>query len=94
MKQFFLTCGCIFAFTGAALAQETTTYTYDVHGRLIEVERSTDVDTDYAYDDGNSRTAKVTTGEALLSQSAAAAQSEEVPELEPQPPLPEEDERD
>ena len=93
MKQFLLTCGCMLAFTGAALAQETTTYTYDVHGRLIEVERSTDVDTDYAYDDGNSRTAKQTTGSALMSVQVVST-PEEVPELEPQPPLPEEDERD
>ncbi len=81
------------AFTGAALAQEITTYTYDVHGRLIEVERSTDVDTSYVYDDGNSRTAKQTTGSSLMSVQAVSS-PEEVPELEPQPPLPEEDERD
>lgn len=91
MKQFLLTCGCMIAFTGAALAQETTTYTYDVHGRLIEVNRSTPGDTDYTYDDGNSRTAKVTTGALLMSQPAAGPAVEEAPEpeAEPEPPEPE-----
>jgi hypothetical protein len=77
----------------SAIAQETTTYTYDVHGRLIAVDRSTSVDTDYAYDDGNSRTEKVTTGAAAMARQAETL-PEDVPELEPQPPLPEDDEQD
>ncbi|GAD59128.1 hypothetical protein IWC96_06490 [Brevundimonas sp. BAL450] len=49
-----------------AAAQETTTYTYDVHGRLIGASRSTGPNTAYAYDGGDSRTSRVTTGASSL----------------------------
>ncbi|MFT4955417.1 MAG: YD repeat-containing protein [Brevundimonas sp.] len=49
-----------------AVAQETTTYTYDVHGRLLKADRTTGPVTTYSYDGGNSRTSKVTTGGSLL----------------------------
>lgn len=75
-----------------AAGQETSTYTYDVHGRLIAVERSTGAQTAYAYDDADSRTAKATTGGAAPSALAAPPHPDDTPELEPQPPLPEGDE--
>jgi YD repeat-containing protein len=66
-----------------AIAQETTTYSYDVHGRLITAERSTGADTAYAYDDGNSRTSKVTTGGSLLmTEPDAEAEAVEAGETE------------
>ena len=74
-----------------ALAQETTTYTYDVHGRLIGADRSTGADTDYAYDDGDSRTSKVTTDATAFSPADDAAQDSESDasaadsEIEPEP---------
>ena len=53
-------------FAGAASADETIEYTYDVHGRLVKVERcgtdnncaatSDNVVTDYEYDDADNRT--------------------------------------
>jgi len=53
-------------FTVGALASETQTFTYDEHGRLIEVERSgtvnDNVDTVYEYDDADNRTNEETTG--------------------------------
>ena len=54
----------------SALASETTTYTYDVHGRLVEV-NITDTNTGnnndgvkvvYEYDDAHNRTKKTVTG--------------------------------
>ncbi len=56
----------VLVFTGKSLASETETFTYDEHGRLVKVERSgsvnNNVDTDYEYDDANSRTNEKTTG--------------------------------
>lgn len=40
-------------------AQETQTYIYDVHGRLVSVDRSAGLDTTYAYDAANNRTLRV-----------------------------------
>ena len=53
---------------GSAAAQESATYSYDVHGRLIGVARSSGADTAYAYDDADNRTAKETTGASALLQ--------------------------
>lgn len=66
----------------AAAAQETTTYTYDVHGRLIAADRSTGANTDYVYDAGESRTSKVTTGGASLLAASTPADNVEA-EVEP-----------
>lgn len=66
-----------------AIAQETATYTYDVHGRLIEVERSTGAETTYAYDDGDSRTSRVTTGGASLLAAEDEAQADAAPADDP-----------
>lgn len=63
----------------AANGQETATYTYDVHGRLIKVERSTGADTDYAYDDANNRTSKVTAGALLLRQQGEPTETSGTP---------------
>ena len=63
------------AVAASALAQEALTYTYDVHGQLIEVARSSGPQTDYAYDDGDSRTSKVTTGAAFSSATASPSVS-------------------
>lgn len=70
-----LTCGVLLlgmAASGAA-AQETITYSYDVHGRLVEAARSTGAETDYAYDAGDSRTSRVTTGGSSLMAEAESA---------------------
>lgn len=52
--------------SGAALAAETVTYTYDARGRLVQVARSGSVNngvtTGYTYDKANNRTNKSTTG--------------------------------
>ena len=70
-----LTLAIVLSLAGSsATAQETTTYTYDVHGRLIAADRSTGANTDYAYDAGDSRTSKATTGGA--SSVAAVADAE------------------
>ena len=48
-----------------ALAAETVTYSYDVHGRLTKVERTRtvadEVDTTYEHDAADNRTEKVVT---------------------------------
>lgn len=77
-----LLCGAfMLALAGAAGAQETVTYSYDVHGRLVAVNRSTGANTAYAYSGGDSRTSKVTTGgTALLAADidpASVADAEE-----------------
>lgn len=68
MKPFAL-CGMLFfacTFTaGAASAQVTQTYSYDAHGRLIEVTTSGPGGTNtavYAYDQANNRTQRVRSG--------------------------------
>lgn len=52
--------------SSAAVAQETTTYTYDVHGRLTQVSRSggpsNGVTTTYQYDAADNRTNVTVTG--------------------------------
>jgi hypothetical protein len=51
-----------------ALADETITYTYDVHGRLVQVAHAgtvnSGVQTTYSYDTADNRTNKTTTGGA------------------------------
>jgi len=58
--------GAIIAAAGAALADETITYTYDAQGRLIRVVRSDDagnnIQSNYTYDDADSRTNLNVTG--------------------------------
>jgi hypothetical protein len=48
-----------------AAAAETVTYTYDVHGRLVKVERQRDAadetTTDYGHDQADNRTRKKVT---------------------------------
>ena len=50
----------------AALAAETIVYRYDARGRLVEVERTGNVNnnvvTHYSFDKADNRTAKTTTG--------------------------------
>jgi hypothetical protein len=52
--------------SSAALAVETVTYTYDVHGRLVKVERSggpsNGATTVHGYDKADNRLTKQTTG--------------------------------
>jgi|GEM_PF-1654258 len=50
------------AFAFSASAQQTTTYSYDELGRLTDVNRSDNVDTQYSYDPAGNRTAQVVTG--------------------------------
>ncbi len=51
---------------GAAPATETITYSYDAHGRLIQVQHAGTVNngvaTTYAFDKAHNRIAKTTTG--------------------------------
>lgn len=87
---------CLFAFAiaGAAAAQETATYTYDVHGRLVSASRTTGASTAYAYDDANNRTSKVTTGAlALLQESALPAASVDPPEADAQEEEPQDEQK-
>ena len=75
-----LTCGVLMlGLVGTAAAQETTTYTYDVHGRLVGASRSTGPNTTYTYDGGDSRTSRVTVGgSSLMSASEPADEVEAV----------------
>lgn len=54
------------ALPASATAAETITYRYDVHGRLVRVERSGTVNdgvtTDYILDKADNRTGKTTVG--------------------------------
>lgn len=53
----------LFALAGATVAaDETLTYTYDVHGRLVSVQVAGGATTAYAYDPAGNRTSKVITG--------------------------------
>jgi YD repeat-containing protein len=45
-----------------ASAQQTTTYSYDELGRLTDVNRSDNVDTQFSYDPAGNRTSQVVTG--------------------------------
>jgi len=75
-----------------AVAQQTTTYTYDVHGRLVGASRTAGPTTTYTYDGGDSRTSKVTTGASFLmaapepTQEAEAAEAS--PDADPEPAAP------
>jgi YD repeat-containing protein len=66
-----------------AVAQETTTYTYDVHGRLVGASRTTGPNTTYAYDGGDSRTSRVTTGASSLMAAPEPTQEAEAAEASP-----------
>lgn len=73
----------------AAVAQETTTYTYDVHGRLVGVDRTTGPTTTYTYDGGDSRTSRVTVGASSLMAASEPTEdaevAEAVPDADPEP---------
>jgi hypothetical protein len=69
MKLSRLTLGAVIAASAAAApAAETITYSYDVHGRLVQVARSGTVNngvtTAYQFDKADNRTVKTTTGSA------------------------------
>jgi len=72
-----------FTVTGALL-QESVAYSYDVHGRLIEVVRvnasGPDSTSTYAYDPADNRTSRTIT----VTASRAAG---DTPAVEPLPPL-------
>lgn len=61
-----LALGAIGLAASAAAATETVTYTYDAHGRLVQVQHAGSVNngvaTTYAHDKAHNRTAKQTTG--------------------------------
>lgn len=71
------------AWSSTAAAQESATYIYDVHGRLIEVERSSGADTAYVYDDADNRTSKETTGASSLRQGGGDEEAEANPASDP-----------
>lgn len=74
---------------GTAAAQEITTYTYDVHGRLVGASRSTGPNTTYTYDGGDSRTSRVTVdGSSLMAESDAMAAPDDVDEPDADDPSP------
>lgn len=76
---------------GLMLAQETVTYTYDVHGRLIQLSRAGGPNagsvTTYGFDANTNRTGKTTTGAGALmateeaTASAGAADGEAAPNV-------------
>ena len=72
-----------------AVTQETTTYTYDVHGRLLKADRTTGPVTTYTYDGGDSRTSRVTAGgSSLMATAEPVAEAEAVeaaPDAAPEP---------
>jgi len=69
----------------AAMAQETQTYTYDVHGRLTRVARAvgtTTRTTNYALDNADGRTQRattVTTSAGLTAQAEAEREVTDAP---------------
>lgn len=56
---------CLFLVSSPALASETITYTYDVHGRVVEVKHSGGAngttEIDYTYDKADNRSQVVVT---------------------------------
>lgn len=56
----------LLALAAPAFAAETITYSYDVHGRLVKVERTGSVNNgvtaDYAHDKADNRTSVTVTG--------------------------------
>jgi YD repeat-containing protein len=81
--RILLSCVLSLVLAGTAAAQETTTYTYDVHGRLVGASRSTGPNTTYAYDGGDSRTSRVTVGGSSLMGAAEPADEVEAEEAAP-----------
>ncbi len=53
---------CTLMMSTIATAAETTSYTYDVHGRLIKVQTSSGRTTEYTYDAANNRIQVTSTG--------------------------------
>ena len=66
MKRLIVSGMFVLAGAGSAFAGETTTYEYDVRGRLVAVEHASGpadgVTTEYQYDDAGNRTQKKKTG--------------------------------
>ena len=65
MRKFILATGAaLLGLSAAAQAAETITYRYDVHGRLVRVERTgtvnNGVNTSYTWDKADNRTSKAT----------------------------------
>lgn len=62
------------AVAGSAAAQETQTYAYDVHGRLVSVARTTATSgntTTYVLDNADNRSARTTTAsESLVAENS------------------------
>lgn len=58
--------GSLLVLSQVAVAAETISYSYDVHGRLVQVARTGTVNngvtTTYQYDKADNRTSKATTG--------------------------------
>lgn len=77
MKRTILAAGAaVLASVAAAHAQETQTYSYDVHGRLTSVARTvggTTRTTAYVLDDADNRTTRTTTVAAGLAEPSEAA---------------------
>jgi len=73
-----LCAGVLSALTaGASAAQQTQTYAYDVHGRLIATSRENDVDvrsTTYGFDKADNRTSRAIEA-APAARSAATVQA-------------------
>jgi len=67
----------------SASVDETITYTYDVHGRLVQVVHSGTVnngrDTDYAYDLADNRTERTRTQPLNLSQASEPGRGDAQP---------------
>jgi YD repeat-containing protein len=81
--------------TGTAAAQEVTTYTYDVHGRLVGASRSTGPNTTYTYDGGDSRTSSVTVGgSSLMAEPEAVAAPDDADEPDADEPSPDDTAQD
>ena len=73
---------------GLMVGQETVTYTYDVHGRLIQLSRAGGPNagsvTTYGFDANTNRTSRVTTGAgSLMAADAMTATSADTAEAAP-----------
>lgn len=77
------------AVAGATTAQQTQTYGYDVHGRLISVERTADSrqTSTYVLDKASNRTGRTVTAPAS-AQSAVVAEAKTQEPVVPQAPVP------
>ena len=93
MKRVILAAAAVLAPSAAAVAhaQETQTYSYDVHGRLTSVARTmggTTRTTVYVLDDADNRTSRATTVASSLaapSESAPAPAVSSPASTEPEP---------